>query len=169
MDQTSDLVAAVRGLLLRDLDGLRREVEAYPDEASLWTLPPGAPNSGGTLVLHLTGNLRHFVGAVLGGTGYVRDRDAEFADRQVPRTDLLARIAATRTAVERGLGAGAPPVEYPVPVGGVRVRTDELLVHLAVHLGYHLGQVDYHRRLTTGSPVGTRNVPVTELPSARKD
>ena len=69
-------------VLDRDLAQLRGEVEAYPDDASLWRLHPGIFNSGGGgggLVLHLTGNLLHFIGAVLGGSGYVRDRDAEFA------------------------------------------------------------------------------------------
>ena len=30
-------------------------------------MAPGLANSGGTLALHLTGNLQHFIGAVLGG------------------------------------------------------------------------------------------------------
>ena len=30
-------------------------------------MAPGIANSGGTLALHLTGNLQHFIGAVLGG------------------------------------------------------------------------------------------------------
>jgi hypothetical protein len=166
---TLDLAASVRAVLLRDLRGLRREVEAYPDEASLWALPPGAPNSAGTLVLHLTGNLQHFLGAVLGGTGYVRDRDAEFADRNVPRAELLRRIAAAEAAVERGLPGKGIPAEYPAPAGGggMRVRSDEWLVHLVAHLAYHLGQVDLHRRLSTTSTAGVGTIPTTELPSAR--
>lgn len=42
--------------LRRELGSLRRELEAYPDEELLWALPPGLPNSAGTLALHLTGN-----------------------------------------------------------------------------------------------------------------
>ena len=71
----SNLPAEIARSLLRELDTLRREVEAYPDDESVWGLPPGAPNSAGTLTLHLAGNLQHYVGALLGGTGYVRDRD----------------------------------------------------------------------------------------------
>lgn len=170
MSPSLDLVASVRAVLLRDLRGLRREVEAYPDDAALWSTPPGAPNSAGTLVLHVTGNLQHFVGAVLGKSGYVRDRDAEFADRNVPRAELLRRIAAAEQAVERGLAGEEWPVEYPAAAGGggMRVRTDEWLTHLATHLAYHLGQVDYHRRLATASTAGVGTIPTTELPSARK-
>src|SRR5207245_5132891 len=62
-------------ILARDLRALRREIEAYPEERDLWRVQPGITNSGGNLALHLAGNLQYFVGTVLGGTGYVRDRD----------------------------------------------------------------------------------------------
>lgn len=55
---------------------------------------------------------------------------------------------------------------YPVPVANRRVRTDEFLVHLATHLAYHLGQVDYHRRIVTGTPEGVGAVAPSELSSA---
>ena len=170
MKPSLDLITSVRAVLLRDLRGLRREVEAYPDEPSIWSLPPGAPNSAGTLVLHVTGNLQHFLGAVLGKSGYVRDRDAEFSARNVPRAELLQRITAAEQAVERGLAGTELPVEYPAPAGGngMRVRTDEWLTHLTTHLAYHLGQVDYHRRLATTSKAGAGTIATTELPSARQ-
>jgi hypothetical protein len=96
-------VDALRRILLRDLAALRREIEAYERESDLWTSPPGVSNPAGTLALHLAGNLRHFVGAQLGGTGYVRDREAEFQDRGVPRAVLLGRIADAVTEVDRTL------------------------------------------------------------------
>jgi len=57
-------------ILVRDLNAVRRELEAYPDEQSVWALPPGVTNSGGTLAMHIAGNVQHFIGAVLGGSGY---------------------------------------------------------------------------------------------------
>jgi len=161
------LRSAVHAVLTRELYALRRAVEAYPDDASLWRFVPGLPNSGGTLALHLAGNLQHFVGAVLGGTGYRRDRDAEFARRDLPRTVLLAEIDTTLAAVDRGMGAvpddslGAP---YPEPIAGRTVATGDWLVHLAAHLAYHLGQVDYHRRAVTGDARSIGAVAVAELP-----
>ena len=50
-------------MLHRELAAVQREIEAYPNDDSLWQLAPGISNSGGTLALHLAGNLRHFVGA----------------------------------------------------------------------------------------------------------
>jgi hypothetical protein len=97
-------------VLVRDLRTLAAELDAYPDDASVWACPPGIPNSAGTLVLHLAGNLRHFVGARLGGTGYVRDRDAEFAARGLPRAELRALVDAA--AVEVGAPAGPDPAGW---------------------------------------------------------
>lgn len=161
------LATAVRNVLIRDLEGLSCQVEAYPDDRLLWKLAPGISNSGGTLVLHVTGNLRHYVGAVLGGTGYVRDRDAEFSSRGIPRAVLLEGIEAARRSVHETLTGLEPEqlaVRYPERVGGQSLRVGDFLVHLATHSGYHLGQVDYHRRLIApgAGPLGM--VPAGGLP-----
>lgn len=153
------LRSAVQAILCRELRAMRRSVEAYPDDDAPWAERPGLPNAGGTLVLHAAGNLQHFLGAVLGGTGYRRDRDAEFARRGVPRVALLAELDAAIAAVERGLAAlpdAALAAPYPEPIAGRTVATGDYLVHLATHLAYHLGQLDYHRRVVTGDrrPVG---------------
>jgi hypothetical protein len=162
--------AAIAAILDRDLQALRREVEAYPDDRSLWQRVPGIINTAGTLALHLTGNLQHYVGAQLGGTGYVRDRPAEFARRDVPRAELLREIDAARSAVRAGL-AHLPDArlaaDYPETIAGVRVATGEYLVHLATHFAYHLGQLDYHRRVVTGNESGIGAVRPAELSSVR--
>ena len=150
-------VEHLRTLLLRDLDAVRREVLAYPDDESLWALPEGVPNSGGTLALHLAGNLHHYLGAVLGGGGYVRDREEEFAGRGLSREEVVGRIARARAAVDAAL-AGLQPDRLGLPVpGGLSVGTVPtglFLMHLATHLAYHLGQLDYHRRTVTGDARG---------------
>lgn len=141
---------------------------AYPDDGTVWKVPPGIANSAGTLVLHLCGNLRHFVGAVLGGTGYVRDRDLEFSRRDVTRGELTKELAAAQSDVAKTfsqLDQAALDRPYPQPVGGATVDTADFLVHLIAHLGYHLGQVDYHRRLVTGSNTTVGTVAPKELAS----
>ncbi|MCC6771742.1 MAG: DUF1572 family protein [Gemmatimonadaceae bacterium] len=142
-------------IMLRDLASLRAEVLAYPDDVSPWVLPQGAPNSGGTLVLHLCGNLRHFVGALLGGSGYVRDRDAEFNGRGLTRPELVAQIDTTVDEVGRALrSVEEARLDGTMVIGPVTVSARRGLMHLAVHLTYHLGQLDYHRRLVTGDAHG---------------
>jgi uncharacterized damage-inducible protein DinB len=145
-------------------------VEAYPDDAAIWRLPEGAPNSAGTLVLHLAGNLQHFFGARLGDTGYVRDRSAEFSARGVTRAALLGQIEAARAAVRaaaKRIDDDALRQDFPEVVGGVRVTLGEYLIHLVSHFTYHLGQVDYHRRLVTRDQRGVEALRPTELSSAR--
>lgn len=140
-------------VLVRDLEGLRSEIEAYPSSDQLWELPPGISNSGGTLALHLVGNLRHFIGAVIGGSGYERDRPGEFQDRDLPKSEVSALIDPTIEEISKtldGLTDQDLSAAYPVEVGGVRLDTGQFLVHLAGHFSYHLGQVNYHRRLISG-------------------
>jgi uncharacterized damage-inducible protein DinB len=157
-------------IIARDLGTLRREIEAYPTEESIWIVPPGIANSAGTLALHLMGNLQYFIGTKLGSTGYVRHREAEFASRNVSRVDLLRRIDETIAVVEAVLpavGEDRMSETYPVEVAGVRMRTDDFLVHLCAHLAYHLGQVDYHRRLlAVPGTVGAMAIP--DLVTARR-
>ncbi len=164
------LLADVAAILDRDLRTLAREVEAYADERDLWRLPPGCPNSGGTLALHLTGNVQHFLGAFLAGTGYVRDRPAEFAQRDVPKAELLERIEASRRAVRAAAGAEVRlDADFPEIIAGARIETGEYLVHLCSHFAFHLGQLDYHRRLVTGDGKGVRPVRPDELGTARPE
>ena len=163
------LTRSVAAILARDLRAVRREVEAYPDERQLWQEVPGLPNTAGTLVLHLAGNIRHFIGARLGGDGYVRDRAAEFARRDVSRAELLRGTgeAERSLAALASLDDAALAAEFPDAIGGSRVATGDLLVHLVAHLTFHLGQIDYHRRVVTGRPEGVGAVAVREMASAR--
>jgi uncharacterized damage-inducible protein DinB len=137
----------------RELATVRDQLLAYPDNSSVWALPNGLPNSAGTLALHIAGNLRWFIGAQLGGSGYVRDRDAEFASRDVDRAELVRKIEAASDEVTRALATlddARLDEPFPLEVAGVRLPTGRFIGHLAVHLGYHLGQMDYHRRIVTG-------------------
>jgi len=138
----------------RDLAKLKSEIEQYDDEADLWKIAAGISNSAGNLCLHLTGNLNHFFGAVLGDSGYVRDRDAEFANQNVARSKMLADIDATLDVVRStlaGLTENDLDKPYPTEVFGHAMTTGFFLVHLTTHLNYHLGQINYHRRLVAGS------------------
>jgi len=154
----TDLIAR---LIRRELRTLEEEVRLYREEADLWKTPPGIRNPGGNLALHMAGNLRHFIGARLGGTGYVRDRDAEFARKDVPRAEILAEIGRAAEEVQAALSRLDPASlsrDFPDEVAGRRVKTGDYLVHLCVHLGYHLGQIGYHRRMTTGSEASANAV-----------
>ncbi len=138
----------------RDLDKLKEEIEAYTNEQDIWKVVDGISNSAGTLALHLIGNLNHFIGATLGNTGYVRDREAEFSLRNVPRKKLVDDIDETHQMMGEVLTN--LPIErltktYPLPWREKEVSVDFMLIHLLSHLSYHLGQVNYHRRILATS------------------
>ncbi|MBS1611933.1 MAG: DUF1572 family protein [Bacteroidetes bacterium] len=136
----------------RDLLKLKEELSLYQNEADIWKLANGVSNSAGNLTLHLIGNLNHFLGATLGNTGYVRNRDAEFALKDVPREKILADIDALLPIVSAAilpLSTAELEQDFPLEVGGKRAATGQFLIHLIAHLSYHLGQINYHRRLLT--------------------
>jgi hypothetical protein len=160
-----NFAADLRRLLLRELKSFEREVELTP-EALLWTTAPGVANPVGNLALHAAGNLRHFIGGVLGGTGYVRDRTAEFSSRDLPRTEVLHRLQQAAAEVGQTLERLDPALlerEYPLEIGGARLATARFLMHLAVHLGFHLGQAGYLRRTLTGENTSAAPVAVSAL------
>jgi uncharacterized damage-inducible protein DinB len=165
-NQQSLLRNALRTLLKRDLNGLDREIAAYPDDESLWLSPPGISNSAGNLALHLMGNIRHFFGSAMAKNGYVRNRDAEFATRGLTRDEIRAQIRQTISELDAALDVITDDQlssVFPLPVRDFHVRTSDMLVHLAVHFGYHLGQIDYHRRLLTPDPVSANAIEMDPL------
>lgn len=156
----------ITNVITRELKALRREIETYPSDADLWEVRPGITNPGGNLALHLAGNLQYFLGNVLGQNGYVRNRDAEFASKDVPRAELLREIDNALAAVESGMSRISEAdlaKPYPEAVGGVESTTGAFLAHFATHLAYHLGQVDYHRRILTGEAKTVKAMALTEL------
>lgn len=137
----------------RDLTVLEREVSLYPDDASLWREVRGQPTLGGSLALHIAGNLRHFLGVVLGGSGFKRDREGEFNRRNLSREALLVEIRAAKADVTMALLKLDPSrMDQPFPeaIRGHELPTRMVLLHLSTHLSFHLGQLDYHRRAATG-------------------
>lgn len=137
-------------LFKRDLNKLIDELDLYKDESNLWKQEGLVSNSAGNLCLHLIGNLNHFIGATLGNTGYVRQRDLEFSNKNVPVSEMKKQVAETITMVEKTLSMLAEvdlQAEYRRSPFEDDMTTEYFLTHLALHLAYHLGQINYHRRL----------------------
>ncbi|WP_424963558.1 DinB family protein [Ekhidna sp.] len=142
---TNDL----KKLFLRDLDRLKTECEAYGDKNMMWEKVDGINNSAGNLAMHLTGNLQHFIGAILAKTGYVRERDFEF-NGKVTYEELLSDIETTKQVIENYLDKADPDsyaTNYPLEPFGYPMSIHYFLIHLHGHFNYHLGQINYHRRI----------------------
>ncbi len=126
------------------------DIAAYTNEQDIWKVAPGINNSAGNLALHLAGNLRLFVGAILGDTPYERNRDAEFSLKDIPQKELLALLSLTSNVVVSTLNKmeeGSTANIYPTDKFGEGKTINYVLFHLLAHLAYHQGQINYHRRL----------------------
>ena len=144
------LIQTLKTLFNRDLEKLSQEINAYKNEKNIWLTEDGISNSAGNLCLHLLGNLNTYIGAEIGKTGYIRNRDLEFSMKDVTRQELLEGITKMKEIVQRSLDLmkdNELEQEYSLLVFKEKTSTGYFLVHLAVHLGYHLGQVNYHRRM----------------------
>lgn len=145
-----DTISLTR-LYQRDLSKLVAEISAYQKEETIWQTTSGINNSAGNLCLHTNGNLNHFIGAILGNTGYIRQRDLEFSQKNIPRRELLEKTEKTRLMISEvfiKLSEEDLTKTYPINVyEGQDMSISNTLIYLASHLSYHLGQINYHRRL----------------------
>lgn len=149
-----NIATGLAELLRRDITRLVQQLEAFPGEETLWKTAPGVTNSAGNLLLHLEGNLREFVGRLLGNVPYTRERDREFSNTGIPAAQLKARLTELADMIPRvtaGLTDATLESEYPHQVLGKAMPTHQFLIHLLGHLNYHMGQIDYARRLFTGN------------------
>ena len=137
------------------LKQLIKEIELFPNDESLWMKSGGEPNSPGNLILHLEGNLNHFIGAALGNSSYKRNRDAEFTLSGFSKTELIKRLTDTEVMVSKALQNLSderllekfPEAFSLTSLGEMKVNTAYMLAHLLAHLSYHVGQINYHRRI----------------------
>ena len=138
-----------KNLYTRELDNLHKEISAYTDESHLWITKGEIKNCAGNLVLHLIGNVNHFIGAQIGKTGYVRNRDAEFSSKNIPKEKLLEDIVAAKTMIEKVFQNTDPEeMQKTSPVDFLGKQTNEyVLCYFLGHFMYHLGQINYLRRL----------------------
>ena len=123
---------------------VERAARSLPHE-KVYAKPFAYGNSVGHLILHLTGNLNHYIGAAIAGTGYVRDRPKEFTDASPPPPDVaLARFHEAVAVVVRTIRSlddagwqAAIHQEQPITT-----RFGMFLV-CAAHLNNHIGQMAY--------------------------
>ena len=156
----------VVALLTRELEGFQREILLFPDDESVWQAKAGVANSAGNLALHVAGNIQYFIGAVLGGTGFVRDRDREFGARSGSRDEIIAELGkaldVVRTVLPR-LTSEQLDAVFSAHRTATAVSTRRFLLHLCTHAAFHVGQAGYLRRIVTGDARSTETVSATRL------
>ena len=147
------MITSLLQLFIRDIEKLQNEIQLYSNEDILWKVDNDIKNSAGNLAIHLIGNLNHFIGATLGNSGYIRQRDKEFNEKNIPRKLILKQLEEVKQSTEKvllSLTENNLKGEYPINVfKNENMTTEYFLIHLYGHLNYHLGQINYHRRLLT--------------------
>ncbi|HKM56599.1 MAG TPA: DinB family protein [Isosphaeraceae bacterium] len=147
----AEITILVRSSLIEELEQLRDAVRQLAEpltEQLLWHKPVEPGNSIGHLILHLTGNLNHFVGAQLGKTGYVREREREFTEHEHPgKMELLGKLDEA-VGIFRRVVENSSAEELAAPHPETRFGTVlKALVHLTTHFALHRGQMSYIVRL----------------------
>jgi uncharacterized damage-inducible protein DinB len=115
-----------------------------------WRKPYPYGNSVGHLVLHMTGNLNYYIGARVAETGYVRDRDREFTDKQPPAKQ------STLQAFDRTIAMVVDTIRKQTANDWGKAYTAErepeardrmqIFVRCAGHAYHHVGQIVYLSR-----------------------
>lgn len=140
----------LKELFIRDLGILQKEIRAFANEDLIWERSGNISNSPGHLCYHLCGNLRHYIGHVLGENEYVRNREYEFTGTRVSREELFAIIEETKNELAEAFSLISDikmGADFPVLIQDRIIRTETFLIHLYGHFNYHLGQINYFRRL----------------------
>jgi uncharacterized damage-inducible protein DinB len=123
---------------------VEKAVHAIPRE-KLYVKPFAYGNSIGHLLLHLTGNLNHYIGATIAGTNYVRDRPREFTEPAPPSPEeALQRFRDAVALVVRTVQS-LDDAGWQIPVNEqqpIKTRLGLVLV-CAAHLNNHIGQMSY--------------------------
>ena len=123
----------------------------------LWRKPYPYGNSVGHLLLHLAGNLNHYIGARIAGTGYVRNRPLEFTDASKPsKEQVLAnfdRAIDMVAATIRKQSSDDLTMPYSDPTEPRSNTHFAVFLRMAAHAYHHVGQIIYlAKELTKPAP-----------------
>ena len=115
-------------------------------EDELWSTAGNIPNSIGTLARHLTGNLNHYFGTAFLESGYVRMRDKEFTENNVPKAQVIADLESAAKITQQALHTVDEKTldqPYTSPEGQVYESLGYYIIHMAMHFAMHYGQGDF--------------------------
>jgi uncharacterized damage-inducible protein DinB len=151
----NELANFIESALASEVEELRDSIKKLVEPLSyeeLWKKPLEPGNSVGHLILHLTGNLNHFVGYHLGKTSYVRDREREFTETNLPQKDVLLKGLDEAVALFRRVVTDLSAEQLAAPFPEARFGlTISALMHWVTHFALHRGQMSYIARMVQGT------------------
>ncbi len=122
----------------------------------VWTRNSENENAVGNLVLHLSGNVRQWIGSGVAGLPDNRQRDAEFDARGGKATAELADLLKTRVVEAVGIIRATPPARLTARITpqGYDVTVLEAIAHVVEHFSQHTGQIILLTKMLTGDDLG---------------
>jgi uncharacterized damage-inducible protein DinB len=158
---------------LEQLHGRIQDCVARLTPEQIWTRNSENENAVGNLVLHLSGNVRQWIGSGVAGLPDNRQRDTEFDARGGMAPVELAELLKTRVAGAAAIIREVPAVRLTerITPQGHDVTVLEAIAHVVEHFSQHTGQVILLTKILTGEDLayyqhlrGSGRAPGSTLP-----
>lgn len=122
----------------------------------IWARGSENENAVGNLVLHLSGNVRQWIGSGVAGLPDHRERDAEFDARGGKATAELVELLQIRVAEAAAIIRAVPTAHLTerITPQGHDVTVLEAIAHVVEHFAMHTGQVIFLTKMLTGQDLG---------------
>lgn len=134
---------------------IKQCLELLSDD-EVWHRPNAETVSIGNLVLHVSGSMRQWICAGLGGQEDNRERSNEFTEPgPLPKQQLLDVLdTATRDAVAVLDAADPSSLLETHPVQTYVESGVSIIIHQVEHFTYHTGQITYYTKSVRGVDLG---------------
>jgi uncharacterized damage-inducible protein DinB len=141
---------------LEQLHGRIQDCLARLTPEQIWARGSENENAVGNLALHLSGNVRQWIGSGVAGLPDHRERDAEFDARGGRAPAELAEILKTRIAEASGIIREVPAARLTerITPQGHDVTVLEAIAHVVEHFSMHTGQIIFLTKMLTGQDLG---------------
>ena len=156
MDSSARLFLDYSARKLQQLSGRIEDCLGRLTDEQVWARGAESENAVGNLVLHLSGNLRQWIVAGVGGRPDIRQRDAEFGARGGLSAHALAGHLSgiVREAARVIETLGPDRLAQRLTVQGYNVTLLEAVYSAVEHFSGHTGQIIYATKLLTGEDLG---------------
>jgi uncharacterized damage-inducible protein DinB len=141
---------------LEQLHGRIQDCLARLTPEQVWMRGSENENAIGNLVLHLSGNVRQWIGSGVAGLPDHRQRDTEFDARGGMALADLSELVKTRTTEAAGIIRATPAsrLSERITSQGYDVSVLEAIAHVVEHYSMHTGQIILLTKMLTGADLG---------------
>ncbi|MCI0418339.1 MAG: DUF1572 domain-containing protein [Acidobacteria bacterium] len=122
-------------------------------EEDIWWRAHETNNSIGNLLLHLSGNVRQWIGSGIGGIPDNRQRPLEFSERNpIPKEVVWSKLQNALAEANQVMAAfPAERLAEKRMIQGFERTALQVIFHVVEHFSYHTGQIIYITKLRQGA------------------